>query len=58
MRQKLSKLNGFKCNLHVIVNFASQAETLEKNISDLDCADETSKFTYYQSIRELIRASC
>ncbi|VDI17302.1 Hypothetical predicted protein [Mytilus galloprovincialis] len=63
VRTKIAKLNGFKCNLHVIVNFASQAEIglkqWEKNISNLDNVENNNvNFTYNQSTTDFIRACC
>ncbi|CAC5426130.1 unnamed protein product [Mytilus coruscus] len=63
VRTKVAKLNGFKCNLHVIVNFASQAEIglkqWEKNISNLDNVEDNNvNFTYNQSTTDFIRACC
>lgn len=61
IKKKVAKLNGFKCNLHVIVNFASQAEAglkqWEKNVTNFD--DECpQKFTYNQCTTDFIKASC
>ena len=49
LRNKMSAINGFKCNLHVLVNFASQAESglklWEQNILVSD-ENDSNNFTY------------
>jgi hypothetical protein len=63
IKNKISTLNGFKCNLHVLVNFATQAEAglkiWEQNVLDFNVNENSStsnKFTYNQCTTDFIRA--
>ncbi|CAC5424272.1 unnamed protein product [Mytilus coruscus] len=58
IRKKISKLNGFKCNLHILVNLASQAESglklWEQSVLE---SESFHQFTYNQNTSDFIRAS-